>query len=182
MLPSCAEVRSHLAIYSKLNLKFEVWKLLLIRFNFNVKSTWTWDIYITFTLEWHYCHNRFVETQYKFVITCLHLKYPGCPLGIFNVTNIYKEEQLIYSNKDQQFFNFKNASFILRFYNVDFYVAVHDSIARLNFSQNCQLSRINPLFKILVLLFIFPFCSFYQLFCHIIFTSLSVTLVLIWSL
>ena len=37
------------------------------------------------------------------------------------------------------------------------------------------MSIISPIFKTLVLLSIFPFCSICQLFCHILFTSLSVT-------
>ena len=45
-------------------------------------------------------------------------------------------------------------------------IAVHDSIARLNFYQHC---RIRPILKTLVLRSIFPFCSIWQLLYHVFF-------------
>ena len=68
---------SPLTIYFKLNLKFEIWKALLIRCHFNVKLTWASNIYISFTLKWHHCHTRFADTQHNFEITHLHLNYTG---------------------------------------------------------------------------------------------------------
>ena len=63
--------------------------------------------------------------------------------------------------------------FSTEFLYVDFKsIAVHDSIARLDFYQ---LLRISLIFKTWVLRSISPFCSICQLFCHIFFTSLSVT-------
>ena len=64
-------------------------------------------------------------------------------------------------------FDFGNTSFILSFYMQTFKnIAVHDSIARLNFYQ---LLRIRPIFKTLVLCSIFPFFSICQLFGDIFF-------------
>ena len=51
LIPFCVVVSS-LVTYSKLNLKFEIWKALLIRCNFKVKLTWTSNIYIL--LRWNY--------------------------------------------------------------------------------------------------------------------------------
>ena len=44
---------SPLSIYSKLNLKFEICKMLLNRCNFNVKWTWGSNKDIPFILKWH---------------------------------------------------------------------------------------------------------------------------------
>ena len=45
---------------------------------FNVRLTWASSIYIPFTLKWHYCHVRLVDTQHNFEITYLHLNYTEC--------------------------------------------------------------------------------------------------------
>ena len=41
-----------LAIYSKINLKFEVWKMLPSRCNFNVRCMWRSNMNIPFMLKW----------------------------------------------------------------------------------------------------------------------------------
>ena len=51
--------------------------------------TWTSNIYIPFTLKWHYCHVRFIETQHNFEITYLHL----------NLLQVQKEPPEVFHKK-----------------------------------------------------------------------------------
>lgn len=114
---------SSLATYSKLNLKFEVWKLLLIRCSFNVKLAWRSNVDIPFRLKWHYCHIGFVDIQHNFEITYFHFNYPGCSVGILpRRKHLWVKTTDLFSNgkKNSSFFNFGNPSFILCFCNLNF--------------------------------------------------------------
>lgn len=57
--------------------KSETWKTLLIRCKLNVQFLWTSNIYISFTLKYHYCNVQFVGTQHNLEITHLGLIYTG---------------------------------------------------------------------------------------------------------
>ena len=121
-----------------------------------------------------------------FEITYLNLSYDRCPtwglqwhthLGT-KITDLFMSDINDNNNWYSSFLTLKIQvlySIFLRLAFKNVYIHNSSLFSKLKFYQHCEFFGISQLSKSLMFLSIFPFCSIYQLFCHIFFKSLFVS-------